>query len=103
MHHDQVRRLHYMRQWRQGMLRDDRSLLRLHVRLHERRLHVLRLLQQHAALLRLLLVPTSESAPMTAQSEYGDIRSQIGVLEHNTVRLRIQGNPLVDADVFLGT
>jgi hypothetical protein len=40
---------------------------------------------------------------MTAQSEYGDIRSQIGVLEHNTVRLRIQGNPLVDADVFLGT
>jgi hypothetical protein len=43
------------------MLRDDRSLLRLHVCLHERRLHVLRLLQQHAALLRRLLVPTSES------------------------------------------
>ena len=53
---DQGRRVHYLHLWRQGLLRDDPGVLRLHVRLYEGRMHVLCVLQQHARLLwRLLL------------------------------------------------
>ena len=48
----QGRRVHHLHQRRQGLLRDDPSLLRLRVRVHEVRLHVLRLLQRDALLLR---------------------------------------------------
>ena len=52
---DQRRRLHHLHVGRQGLLRDVASLLRLRLRLHEVRLHVLRLLGRHALLLLHLL------------------------------------------------
>ena len=39
---------------------------------------------------------------LTTDREHGDIRSQVGILEHNAVRLGVQGDPLVNADVLLG-
>ena len=46
--------LHHLHQRRQGLLRDDPGLLRLHGHHDEGRLHLLRDDEQHARLLRLL-------------------------------------------------
>ena len=51
---DRGRRVHHLHQRRQGLLRHDPGVLRLHVRHDEGRLHLLRDDEQHAGLLRLL-------------------------------------------------
>lgn len=50
------RRVHHLHHRRQDLLRSGASVLRLHRRLPEGRLRVLRLLQRHARLLLLLLI-----------------------------------------------
>ena len=52
--------LHHLHQRRRQVLRDDPGLLRLHGRHDEGRLHLLRDDEQHAGLLRLLLVTTTK-------------------------------------------
>ena len=55
MQHDQGRRVHDVHQRRQCHVRHDPGVLRLHVRLHEGRLHVLHAAGRHARVLWFLL------------------------------------------------
>jgi hypothetical protein len=62
-----------LHQRRQGVLRHGASLLRLHDKVHESRLSVLRIARRHAGLLRLLLThrrsltSTANAAPAWAK------------------------------------